>query len=419
MKKKITVINLLLVLVILQLPAQNLVPNPSFETYSSCPTTLDQVGNAPPWYRPTDASSDYYNACAGAGISTPTNGQGTQTPRTGDAYMGCITYLSSVPGNYREYIQAPLTSPLTAGQQYYAEVYVSLTEGSIYEADGIGMLFTNGPLLQANATILMCGAVPCVAQVNNTPNNIINDMTNWVQISGTFTAVGGEDHITVGSFWDDNNTVVGGPNMAGIWPTAYLFIEDVCVTPVGGTGCTGILPVELLSFHVSEENGTVLLEWETATEVNNDRFEIQSSTDGTDFETVGSVKGKGYSNEQTSYSWQDMEPEASTMYYRLRQVDHNGLDDYSEKVAVQLSQVAGEVKVYPTRTTGLVNIATNGITIDHLTVHTLFGEQVVQLHAEQLQQSVITIELGHQPPGIYFVRLHTSQGIIIRKLIKQ
>lgn len=61
----------------------------------------------------------------------------------------------------------------------------------------------------------------------------------------------------------------------------------------------GALPIELLEFTAkSDLNNSVALEWTTASEVNNDYFELQKSNDGVNFETFAKVKSKGNSNTQ-------------------------------------------------------------------------------------------------------------------------
>ncbi len=100
------------------------------------------------------------------------------------------------------------------------------------------------------------------------------------------------------------------------------------------------LPVELISFSArSLENNTILLEWETASEINNDYFMVEKSTDGTLFSEVGKVKGGGNSTQPIYYSLIDTEvPEVKLLYYRLLQIDFDGLKHYSEIVPVYTGQ---------------------------------------------------------------------------------
>ncbi|MDN5204703.1 T9SS type A sorting domain-containing protein [Fulvivirgaceae bacterium BMA10] len=94
------------------------------------------------------------------------------------------------------------------------------------------------------------------------------------------------------------------------------------------------LPVELISFTASLENEDVLLNWQTASEVNNDFFEIERSETGDDWEVIGKVDGNGTTNEVSRYDYLDNRPLFGTSFYRLRQVDFDGAFEYSNVVSI-------------------------------------------------------------------------------------
>jgi hypothetical protein len=95
-----------------------------------------------------------------------------------------------------------------------------------------------------------------------------------------------------------------------------------------------ILPIELLSFEgVATDTGN-LLKWSCATEINNDRFEIERSTDGINWTVIGTVNGAGNSHTTTNYSFVDNKYQRGFNYYRFRQVDFNGVFDYSGIIVV-------------------------------------------------------------------------------------
>jgi hypothetical protein len=207
--------------------AVNLVPNGSFESYASCPTSFGQTYQAVPWDAPTLGTSDYLNACAPVtfpSVNVPQNEQGYQTARTGVGYAGIIPL--SAAADYREYVQAPLASPLVASASYLVKFYVSLADSSILAIDRLGAYLSVGPV----------GPVPNYAplavtpQVESPANVYLTNSTGWTLISGVVVASGGEDHIVIGSFRDDASTsTVPGP---GLWPGgAYYYIDDVSVEP--------------------------------------------------------------------------------------------------------------------------------------------------------------------------------------------
>lgn len=109
------------------------------------------------------------------------------------------------------------------------------------------------------------------------------------------------------------------------------------------------LPVSFLSFYASAtDDQEVLLEWETESEPNNDRFELERSGDGSQFEQIGEVPALGFANSGDQYEWIDRKPLPGISYYRLRQVDQDGKFSYSEIRAVELrnKQLSG-LKIYP------------------------------------------------------------------------
>ena len=155
-------------------------------------------------------------------MNVPQNEQGFQNALTGAGYAGLIP-LSAAP-DYREYIQAPLTSPLVANVSYLVKFYVSLADESILAIDRLGAYLSVGPV----------GPVPNYAplavtpQVESPANVHLTNSTGWTLVSGVVVASGGEDHIVIGSFRDDASTSsVPGP---GPWPGgAYYYIDDVSV----------------------------------------------------------------------------------------------------------------------------------------------------------------------------------------------
>ena len=91
---------------------------------------------------------------------------------------------------------------------------------------------------------------------------------------------------------------------------------DTTFTPVYNP-----VPVTLLDFSVLKQSGTVVAKWSTAQEINSDKFEIQHSTDGRNFVTIGTVQAKGFSNIITDYTFTHSNPVTGWNYYRLKQID--------------------------------------------------------------------------------------------------
>lgn len=106
----------------------------------------------------------------------------------------------------------------------------------------------------------------------------------------------------------------------------------------GGTttatfSCT-VLPIELLSFNGSVSNNFNLIQWSTATEINNDYFTLERSVDGLNWEEIANVNGAGNSSVTLNYSFRDYGYVPGISYYRLSQTDYNGSREYFHIIAV-------------------------------------------------------------------------------------
>jgi hypothetical protein len=206
---------------------QNLVPNPSFETYSSCPIGPNQVGLATPWLDPTLGSSDFFNACStNPWVDVPNNFNGMggfQYAKTGNGYLGFFAYAQFS----REYIQVPLIDSLSSGVIYRVEFYVNLGNIEKYAIDVIGAYLSPTAITGPSGSTLLY-----TPQVASPTGVFLSDTLNWMQITGTFTAVGGEKYLTIGNFKDDVST-----NKIIVNPTgkdsafSYYFVDDVQVYP--------------------------------------------------------------------------------------------------------------------------------------------------------------------------------------------
>ncbi len=117
------------------------------------------------------------------------------------------------------------------------------------------------------------------------------------------------------------------------------------------------LPVELASFTGFQENGQVYLEWTTASEQNNDFFEIQRSADGKSFSAIGKVAGQVQSWANKDYDFIDSKPLATTNYYRLKQIDLDGSASYSNIVSFAFAPA--KIEVFPNPATDILMVQSN------------------------------------------------------------
>ena len=192
------------------------------------------------WWQPTGGSSDYFNSCGKRECSVPLNKLGYQSARSGEAYCGI--YCSRE--QYREYLQTRLKSPLMAGKHYRVSFWVSLSEKSPHAVATLGALFTKECIEDSTLGIVMQRetidlgdqgaqsiAVYFKPQVVNPRERPLTDTKEWMEVSGEFTAEGGEEFLTIGNFFPFNKSRVvstrdGNTPLHG----AYYYIDDISVT---------------------------------------------------------------------------------------------------------------------------------------------------------------------------------------------
>ncbi len=105
------------------------------------------------------------------------------------------------------------------------------------------------------------------------------------------------------------------------------------------------VPVELTSFTAESNSDAVVLRWNTATEKNNKGFEVQKSVvrnQISEWKEIGFVNGNGTTTEPKLYSFKDENPENGNIQYRLKQIDLDGSVHYSDKIAIEVSNIPTE-----------------------------------------------------------------------------
>ena len=171
---------------------------------------------------------------------------------------------------------------------------------------------------------------------------------------------------------------------------------------LGGTAAP--LPVELTRFTAEAQGADALLRWSTASEKNNDRFEVEASADGRTFRRVGQVPGHGSSTQPHNYQLVDpaiARYAASPVYYRLRQVDADGTFSYSPLRTVAVGALAGlALFPNPTQRAATLTGAEPGAAV---TVFDAVGRLVLTLPADAAGTAMLSLPDG-LATGVYVVR---------------
>jgi hypothetical protein len=135
-----------------ELFSQNLVPNPSFESFSSCPQSSGELELVVEDWFSFGVTPDFFHPCnnsIGSAVGVPDNYVGHQAALTGDGYVGLITY-SSLDETTREFIACQLNQPLIPGELYNIRFAVALINGGALAGNyctgnRIGVKLLNNP----------------------------------------------------------------------------------------------------------------------------------------------------------------------------------------------------------------------------------------------------------------------------------
>ncbi|MEI6507690.1 MAG: T9SS type A sorting domain-containing protein [Bacteroidota bacterium] len=190
------------------------------------------------------------------------------------------------------------------------------------------------------------------------------------------------------------------------------------------------VPVELLSFDAYRNGNDALLNWSTASELNNSHFDVERSIDGTKYTAIGKVKGNGTTNTVHSYQFTDnslstVNSELSTIYYRLKQVDFDGKYAYS-KVASIRNNTKGKFEIVnvepnPFNEQFNLNFISSLAAPVNIEVVDMLGK-TISVQTMQPQNGLNTYHYSTESgmnAGVYFVRLTQGESTKIIKLIRQ
>lgn len=173
------------------------------------------------------------------------------------------------------------------------------------------------------------------------------------------------------------------------------------------------LPVELTRFGAVAKSQAVSLSWATASEKNNDHFEVQRSATGREYATIGAVKGHGSTTMAHDYSFVDSRPLAGTSYYRLRQVDADGTFSFSPVAAVQ-TEAGTKVLLYPNPSANQL-ILPAGIGAVRYRMFNALGQTLLSGKATDNDR----LDITSLPKGPFFLELSGATGHRTQRLMRE
>lgn len=202
----------------------NLVPNGGFDTITQCPDETDQLLFAPPWCSATTGGTpDLLNACTDNFLlNVPNNGVCYQPAHNGSGFCRIGVYGG------REYIQAKLLYNLEKNKQYFLRFWCSpdtdcRINGRKTFTDAIGLALSKVPIMENVTDNVVLKLNPAIEH----RGTLITDTISWTPVCGVITAEGGENHVIIGNFRSNAETMIVIENPEIIPWAKYLYIDDV------------------------------------------------------------------------------------------------------------------------------------------------------------------------------------------------
>ena len=205
----------------------------------------------------------------------------------------------------------------------------------------------------------------------------------------------------------------GGVVTVGGISTSLIPASSTRYITIASVSNSSPLPIELLAFTAHPAGTSMVdLDWITASERNNDHFELQRSTNGIDFISIGTVAGAGTTQATTAYDFMDRAPMPGTNYYRLKQVDTDGTFTYSSVEAVVMDKVPG-FTLFPNPSQDIVFVSGLGPELaNDLMIFNASGQQI-PFPRESI--SAGRIDVSTLPKGLYIVRLLEQVASLVKE----
>jgi len=204
----------------------------------------------------------------------------------------------------------------------------------------------------------------------------------------------------------------------------YRNSDGVILAATHGRGLwTGViagpLPVTLIEIRGQLNDKNVLLNWKTSFEQNSSYFEIQKSTDGINFNTIGSINAAGNSSVQRNYHLTDYHINQFN-YYRLKMTDTDGKFVYSKIILIKNPFDQQDVWIIKNPVTNSIQLRLAKLPLNKVQIDLITISGVKLLHREFSRSSEITLDISgtYLPAGIYLLRVNVDGELFSKKISK-
>jgi hypothetical protein len=167
---------------------------------------------------------------------------------------------------------------------------------------------------------------------------------------------------------------------------------------------SGVTPVTYTDVKALQNNNNVNVQWQVDNELNVSKYEVEKSSDGTQFTSVATIAPSGKSS--STYNWVDATPSDGVNYYRIEEVDDNGVINYSEVVAANVNKTGSSINVYPNPViSGVLGLQMDNMASGNYSIHLInnFGQTIFAKHINHEEGNTTeTIVVGSNiAKGVY------------------
>lgn len=323
--------------------------------------------------------------------------------------IGNDTFMFPI-GKNNKYAPCKISAPSSVSDYFTAE-YFPLNYGNTNKKNQNAQL--NKTLLQVSTKEYW--------NINRSSSSTVDVTLYWHD--ATFSEIKRVNGLTVaqfdGSDWQIPTT---NPNTNPIVDSINSMLGSVTFPAInffgpftfGGTTNLVGLPIELFSFNATCKNDYVAIQWTTSSEKNNARFELYRSSDAKDWQKIYTVKGQGTKASETLYSFNDLEKQSK--YYRLKDIDFNGKEEWSEIIFSECNSEIVNTYIYPNPASDFFKVITNQNPPCKVE---LFDQEGKLLKSIDLISNQAVVEIRDLNVGIYVVKISTKSKTESFKLIKK
>lgn len=181
-----------------------------------------------------------------------------------------------------------------------------------------------------------------------------------------------------------------------------------------------LLPVELIAFQTKCYGDYAEISWATASELNNDYFQIERSINGQNWELIATVKGQGTTNNENHYSIKDQNPRGAIAYYRLRQVDFDGAQELFPIKSLQPCGENNGIEII-SHNDGNYHVVINSDNLGeyHIDLFDMSGKQIRNTRTVHVDggENMFLFDDSHAATGVYMVRVRNNQEQITKRIV--